>query len=346
MYNLVKIAYTSNQTPENNSIKINKIGEFKEDLQKGFYMQEYSVISSINIENYEIIKLDNFPEGTIITDLAGNEKDVFSKNEHFKVLIPESKLENNILGEIEIKAESETSPIFYGLSDFEGYQNYAVCCNPYTNLYAIEKLNIDTNIGEINVTKLDLDTDKPIENVTFRLSKNGKIIEEAKTDEEGIVSFTNLFSGKYVLKEIETDTNYILNEKEITVNLSYSEIKEVEITNEKKKGKIEVIKVDKDNNNIKIPGVVFEILDENENVVDTLITDENGKALSINLPIDKKYTVREKDTSEEYIITEETKVVTLEENQIKSITFENEKKKEPVKEEPKVELKKLPKTGF
>ena len=76
-----------------------------------------------------------------------------------------------------------------------------------------------------------------------------------------------------------------------------------------------------------IPGVEFKVYDENNNVVDTLITDENGEATSKRLPIDQEYTVQETKTLENYVLTEEPQTVILEEDQITDLTFTNEKKK-------------------
>ena len=41
-----------------------------------------------------------------------------------------------------------------------------------------------------------------------------------------------------------------------------------------------MIKVDKDNNEVKLEGVEFEVLDENDKVLEKIITDENGEALT------------------------------------------------------------------
>ena len=43
-----------------------------------------------------------------------------------------------------------------------------------------------------------------------------------------------------------------------------------------KKAQIKVIKVDKDNNEIKLEGVIFDVLDQDGNIVQTLKTDKNG----------------------------------------------------------------------
>ena len=78
-------------------------------------------------------------------------------------------------------------------------------------------------------------------------------------------------------------------------------------------------------NEVKLKGVEFNVLDETGNVVDTLITDENGEAVSKLLKVNQKYTLQETKTLENYVLNEETKVVTLQPAEITSVTFENEK---------------------
>ena len=99
------------------------------------------------------------------------------------------------------------------------------------------------------------------------------------------------------------------------------------IENEKKKGQIRVIKVDLDNNEVRLQNVEFEVLNQKGEVVDRLKTDKNGEAVTKRLPIDEQYTIREIKTLEKYVLTEATKTVTLKENQIADIQFQNEKKK-------------------
>ena len=43
---------------------------------------------------------------------------------------------------------------------------------------------------------------------------------------------------------------------------------------------VKVIKVDKDNNEVKLECVEFEVSDENDKVLEKIITDENGEALT------------------------------------------------------------------
>ena len=122
-----------------------------------------------------------------------------------------------------------------------------------------------------------------------------------------------------------------MNDKQVEVELKANQITTITFENEKKKGQVEVIKVDKDNNEIKISDVTFEIYDEENNLVDTIVTDQEGKAVSKPLPIDQEYLVKETITGDIYVLNEEPQKVTLQEDEITSITFENEKKKGQIK---------------
>ena len=111
------------------------------------------------------------------------------------------------------------------------------------------------------------------------------------------------------------------------IEVVWDTTEEYTIENELKKGQIKVIKVDKDNNEVKLEGVKFDVLDADDNVLETIITNKNGEALTSRYTI-RDYSelkIRESESLEEYAITDEVQTITLEENQIKDITFENEK---------------------
>ena len=186
--------------------------------------------------------------------------------------------------------------------------------------------------GKIKVTKVDLDNNEiKIPNVTFEvLDKNGKVLEEITTNESGIAETSRFAIRDYetlTLKETKTDKWYVLNDKEIDVKLKENQVVDITLENELKKGQIKVIKVDLDNNEVKLKGVEFKVLDESGKIVDTLITDENGEAVSKRLPINQKYTLKETKTLEEYVLNQEIKTVTLEHDKITDVTFTNELKK-------------------
>lgn len=180
--------------------------------------------------------------------------------------------------------------------------------------------------GHLKINKVDSETLQPVQDVTFQLiDSNNKIVRTGTTNIKGELIFNNIRVGKYKLKETKTNVNYVLNNAVLDIDIEWNKTKNITIENELKKGQIRVRKVDLDNNEIRLKGVEFNVLDETGNIVDTLITDENGEAISKLLRANKKYTLQETKTLENYVLNEETKVVTLQPAEITSVTFENEK---------------------
>ena len=190
--------------------------------------------------------------------------------------------------------------------------------------------------GKVQVVKVDKDNNEiKLKGVKFQvIDDKGNVLETIITNEKGeattkeypIRDFENL-----TLKEVETLKEYKLNDNPIKVTLKANEVITKHIENEEKKAQIKVIKVDKDNNEIKLEGVIFDVLDQDGNIVQTLKTDKNGEATTKKLPISKTYSVRERETLREYKLnTEEITSIKLKEDEIRTITFENELKKAKV----------------
>jgi len=182
--------------------------------------------------------------------------------------------------------------------------------------------------GKIKVIKVDLDNNEiRIPNVEFEvLDEANNVVDTLITNANGEAISKELpISQEYLLKETKTNEWYKLNEEAQTVTLKNGEIVEKVITNEKMKGQIKVIKTDKDNNKILLEGVKFDVLDEQGNVVDSMVTEKNGEAISKELPIDQEYTVIERETKKEYVLTEETQTIRLKHNEITEAAFANEK---------------------
>ena len=133
---------------------------------------------------------------------------------------------------------------------------------------------------------------------------------------------------------IETKTNKWYNLAENTeIEIKWDEEITKDIENELKKGQVRVIKVDKDNHEIKLEGVEFEVLNENNEVLEKIITDENGEALTRKYAIRDypKLKIRETNTLDTYALNETTETIELKENEIINKTFENEKIKGQIK---------------
>ncbi|MEO2495871.1 SpaA isopeptide-forming pilin-related protein, partial [Clostridium paraputrificum] len=104
------------------------------------------------------------------------------------------------------------------------------------------------------------------------------------TDSQGKGSLGNLEYGEYTLVEKTAPVGYVLSSDRITVNVNSEGITYKTITNTKILGKINILKVDSADENIKLPGAVFEVKDSEGTVVDTITTDENGVGTSKELP--------------------------------------------------------------
>ena len=142
----------------------------------------------------------------------------------------------------------------------------------------------------------------------------------------------NLRIGDYKLLEKETNKWYNLAE-DMEIKVEWNITNSITVKNELKKGRIKVIKVDSEDTEYKIPGVKFNVMDENKNVLETIITNSNGEAVTKEYAIRdyEKLYLQEIETNEMYNLNDKITEIKLEENQIKTIVFENEKIKGQIK---------------
>ena len=248
---------------------------------------------------------------------------------------------NNVLEKITTNENGEATTKKYPIRDYEQLKIHEIETDKWyvlddeTKTVKLEANQIkditftnEKKKGQIRVIKVDMDNNEVLlEGVTFDvLDEKGQVVDTIKTDSKGEATTKRLpIDQKYTVLEKSTLQNYVLTKETQTITLEQDEIKDITFENEKKKGQIRVIKVDMDDNEVLLEGVTFDVLDEKGQVVDTIKTDSKGEATTKRLPIDQKYTVLEKSTLQNYVLTEETQTVTLEQDKIKDITFENEK---------------------
>ncbi len=309
-------------------LQINKVNNLVES--GNYYYQEYSVNATASIAKYNIKNLQGFPSGTYITDVNGNKKDEFAGYEKFRVNIPKSSLNNDLLGTVKVVASCNTNPVFYGEAPNGDVQNYAVAYKPYAEYETISTLKEITNTASIKVLKKDEESLKPIEDVYFELyNEHGTLVSSEKTNSDGVAIFNNLYQGKYTIKEIKANDNYVLDDMKYEVEAKFNKQIEKVITNKHKKGNLKIIKVDKDNHNVKLDSVEFDLLDSNKEIVAHIVTDSNGEAIVENINIGN-YTLKETKTKNEYNLSIDNDVV-VKWNETSEVVVENEKKKGKIK---------------
>ena len=142
--------------------------------------------------------------------------------------------------------------------------------------------------GTLKITKYD-SNNKSLANVKFEITdESGKVVDTITTDANGLASSKKLVVGKYYYQEIEAPENVVMDTNKYEFVLeSENQVIEKTVINEIKTGKLKIIKVDE--NNKPLAGVMFNIYDLNKNLVDTIVTDENGVAESKELEKGKYY---------------------------------------------------------
>ena len=183
--------------------------------------------------------------------------------------------------------------------------------------------------SRILLHKVDKATGKGIYGAVFLLyDSSHNPIGEYVTDQDGyIYADEGLADGRYYLREIKAADGYVLDPELKTIYVRYGSTTEIEWSNTAECGQIQIIKKSANDNPINglpagtlLEGAVFEIYDKAGNVVDTIKSDHNGRAVSKTLPL-SRYTIREIKAPANYSINPTVMTAYLEFNgQI--VTFE------------------------
>ncbi|HDR3881733.1 TPA: isopeptide-forming domain-containing fimbrial protein [Bacillus thuringiensis] len=144
--------------------------------------------------------------------------------------------------------------------------------------------------GNVEVTKVDKDSQKVLEGVVFEVQDDkGKVVTEVTTDKDGKANVSDLSIGKYKLVETKSLPGY----KKLTEPVSFeikkgmTKVLSLKVENELlDKGSVAITKVDKESGAV-LAGVTFEVQDEKDKVVTKVTTDKEGQANVSDLSVGK-----------------------------------------------------------
>ena len=203
-----------------------------------------------------------------------------------------------------------------------------------------EKFNIGNNDEILNVS-FGLYADEKLNASNGTVIPKDGLLEIITCDEKGKATFTtDLPIGNYYVKEISTDSHYILSEKKYPVVFEYAgqdtatvhiSVNDGEpIINDIIYGTIKGLKIDRDTGK-KIAGALFGLFSNNETkfteetAILTAESNEEGIFTFENVPYGE-YIIRELKPAEGYLPNEENYTVKVSENdEIIEITVENDK---------------------
>ena len=155
-------------------------------------------------------------------------------------------------------------------------------------------------LSGILIHKIDSTTGKGISGVSFLLyDSSHRPVGEYTSDQRGYVYIDDLTAGgRYYLRELENE-GYVSDTELKTVYVRSGEVAELTWKNTPICGQIQIVKKSADYNPTNglpagslLEGAVFEVYGKAGNVVDTIRTDRNGRAVSKTLPL-SRYTIRE-----------------------------------------------------
>ena len=257
-----------------------------------------------------------YSDGSFVDNGALSSKGLYRTDKNGQIIL------SGITGTV-IVTEVETIK-GYRIDDASRSQTIEVRANDTQQLWFY---NAPTS--RILLHKVDKATGRGIYGAVFLLyDSNHNPIGEYVTDQDGyIYADEGLTDGRYYLREIKAAPGYVLDPELKTIYVRYGSTTEIEWSNTAECGQIQIIKKSADDNATNglpagtlLEGAVFEIYDKAGNVVDTIKSDRNGRAVSKTLPL-SRYTIREIKAPANYSINPTVMTAYLEFNgQI--VTFE------------------------
>ena len=179
--------------------------------------------------------------------------------------------------------------------------------------------------SSINIIKVD-DKGHSLSKVKFQLldKVSNKVLKEGLTDDSGLLSFTDLRRGDYVVKEVEIPKSYLNKTPEIDVKITWYQSIDKTVVNHKIRGDIKITKTD-DETHKPLSGARFRIL-SGGHIVREVTTDAKGEALLKSLDYGE-YTVKEIEAPKDYNLNpKETKVNITEDGKIYPVDYSNHMK--------------------
>ncbi len=180
----------------------------------------------------------------------------------------------------------------------------------------------NTKVGGLTIIKTDEETGERISGVQFEIRKlNGEIVGTYTTDRSGVISLPEAEKGWYQVTELKAAKGYQLDSQPYQIEVKDGGTATLEITN-RQAGSAIIHKIDSVTGK-GIYGVKFLLSDAKGNPVGTYESDNEGYVYVDGGLADGKYTVREIECADGYILDTQPKTIYVEYGGCTTITWKN-----------------------
>ena len=180
----------------------------------------------------------------------------------------------------------------------------------------------NTKIGGLTIIKKDEETGERIKGVQFEIRKlNGEIVGTYTTDQNGVISLPEAEKGWYQVTELKAAKGYQLDDTPHQIEVKDGGTATLEITN-RQTGSALIHKVDSLTGE-GIYGVTFLLSDAKGNPVGTYQSDNEGYVYIDQGLADGKYTIREIECADGYILDTQPKTIYVQYGGCTTITWPN-----------------------
>ena len=174
------------------------------------------------------------------------------------------------------------------------------------------------------VKKIDSETKEPLAGVQFKIWRDGILLGDYTTDENGRIEIKNAPAGTYKVQEAKTLKEYILNDEVLEIEHTTAKDTELTVENTRRPGLL-IQKIDAETRK-PLKDAVFQLKKANGDMVkEDVITGEDGTAFIEGLEAGD-YIVTEITAPGGYLIDSNPHPVSLEEGKTYTLTLENTKK--------------------
>ncbi|MFQ3686508.1 SpaA isopeptide-forming pilin-related protein [Bacillus tropicus] len=186
--------------------------------------------------------------------------------------------------------------------------------------------------GNLQIKKVDEND----ENIVLKdakfdvIDKENNVVATVTTNEKGIAEVKDLPFGDYFVKEISAPEGYIKVDTPVKVTIDNTNVMKIVMKNTKKveNGQFKLLKKDSESGQL-LPGAKFDVIDKDGKVVETIVTDDKGEALSKQLPVGS-YTLKEVEAPKGYELSSSSVSVDVEVNKVVTVDVVNKKIPEKV----------------